>query len=121
MKKADIRLILIVVVICAALFFWRFFLEESGASVVIEVNGEVYGTYSLGKDQTIKINDTNVLTISDGTAYMSEANCPDGLCINQGRISSNGEMIVCLPNRIVVQVSDADAENDENDIDSVVG
>lgn len=112
MKKADVRLILIVGVVCAALLIWRTLFLEEGVSVVVQVNGETYGTYSLNKNQTVSINDTNVLVIADGEAWMSEANCPDGLCVSQGHISTNGSMIVCLPNRVVVQVVDADAEDD---------
>jgi len=120
MKKADIKLILIVGAVCAALLLLRYFRMDTGASVVVEVNGETYGTYSLSKDQTIQINDTNVLVIEDGEAYMSEASCPDGLCISQGHISANGTMIVCLPNRVVVQVLDDDTDA-EDGLDAVTG
>ncbi len=121
MKRADVILILVAGVICAALFFWRFQLQGSGASVTVEVDGEVFGTYPLGKDQVIPINDTNVLTISDGEAYMSEAACPDKLCINMGHIRADGEMIVCLPNRVVIQVVDESTEEDENGVDVIAG
>ncbi|MCD7832372.1 MAG: NusG domain II-containing protein [Lachnospiraceae bacterium] len=118
MKKADVKLILIVGVICVLLLAVRYFGMDTGASVVVEVNGGTYGTYSLSKDQTIQINDTNVLVIEDGEAYMTEASCPDGLCISQGHISAEGTMIVCLPNRVVVQVIGADAEDG---LDAVTG
>ncbi len=119
MKKADVILILVVGVICAALFFWRFSFRDEGASVRIEVNGEEYGTYSLDKDQKIEINDSNVLMIENGAAYMTEANCPDKLCINQGKISSDGEMIVCLPNRVFVQIEGS--EDGSGIVDAVAG
>ncbi|MCD8347216.1 MAG: NusG domain II-containing protein [Lachnospiraceae bacterium] len=119
MKKADIKLVLIVGVVCVILLAFRYYEMDTGASVVVEVYGEIYGTYSLNKDQTIEINDTNVLIIEDGEAYMSEASCPDGLCISQGHISASGTMIVCLPNRVVVQVVDAEAEDDG--LDAVTG
>ncbi|MCC8066825.1 MAG: NusG domain II-containing protein [Clostridiales bacterium] len=121
MKKADIRLLLIVGAACVVLLIWRSLFQEDGASVVVQVDGEVYGTYSLSKDQTIRINDTNVLVISDGEAYMSEANCPDGLCISQGHISAEGTMIVCLPNRVVVQIVDTDDDKEESGVDSIAG
>ncbi|MCD8012453.1 MAG: NusG domain II-containing protein [Lachnospiraceae bacterium] len=121
MKKADIRLILIVGVICAVLLIGRQIFTEDGATVVVQVDGEVYGTYSLNKNQTVQINDTNVLVIEDGEAYMSEASCPDGLCISQGRISSSGTLIVCLPNRVVVQVIEEDDDGEEDGLDSVAG
>ncbi|MCD7736623.1 MAG: NusG domain II-containing protein [Lachnospiraceae bacterium] len=120
MKKADVRLILFAGIVCVALLIWRSVFQEAGASVLVEVDGETYGTYSLDRDQTVYINDTNVLVIEDGEAYMSEADCPDGLCISQGHISASGTMIVCLPNRVVVRVIDAETE-DEDDVDIVAG
>ena len=42
--------------------------KGSHGSIRITVDGKEYGTYSLEKDQTIKINDTNVCEIKDGQA-----------------------------------------------------
>ena len=54
--------------------------KGSHGSIRITVDGKEYGTYSLEKDQTIKINDTNVCEIKDGQARMISAQCPDHLC-----------------------------------------
>ena len=40
---------------------------------------------------------------------MISADCPDKLCVNQHAISSNGETIVCLPNKVVVEVEDGES------------
>ncbi|MCC8067361.1 MAG: NusG domain II-containing protein [Clostridiales bacterium] len=106
LKKAEISLFLIVAAVCIAVLAYRAYHQEEGSEVIISVNGVEYGRYSLNKDQVIEINDTNVLTISDGEAYMSDANCPDQLCVSMGHISSHNELIVCLPNSVVVQVND---------------
>ena len=58
---------------------------------------------------------TNVLTIRDGRADMTEADCPDKLCVHQKAISKNHEMIVCLPNKVVVEVTGSE----ENGFDSI--
>ena len=47
--------------------------KGSHGSIRITVDGKEYGTYSLEKDQTIKINDTNVCEIKDGQARMISA------------------------------------------------
>ncbi|MCD7819452.1 MAG: NusG domain II-containing protein [Lachnospiraceae bacterium] len=106
LKKADIFFFAVIAVICIAVLVYRTYSQEEGAQVIVSVNGEIYGTYSLNKDQVIEINDTNVLTISDGEAYMSEASCPDQLCVSMGHISNHNELIVCLPNYVVIQVDD---------------
>ena len=41
---------------------------------------------------------------SNAPAAVQEASCPDHLCIRQGKISREGEMIVCLPNRMIAEV-----------------
>lgn len=97
-----------------------FFLKGAqGAQVVVTVSGETYGTYSLWKEQEIQIVidgvTTNLLVIKDGKADMTEADCPDKLCVHQAAISKNNEMIVCLPNEIVVQVTGSE----ESEVDSI--
>lgn len=88
-------------------------------SIEITVEGEVFGTYSLAQDQTIKIGETNVLTIKDGKAKMTEAECPDHLCMKQHAIDSGGGTIVCLPNKVVITGSKAKGA-DEPAFDTVV-
>ena len=108
----------------AALLFLLFVLVfhgEKGACVEITVDGKLYGTYDLLKDQEIpiKIDDkvTNVLTIDNGQAKMTEADCPDHLCMHQKAISKENETIVCLPNQVVVKVT---GTNEKQEFDSIV-
>ncbi len=73
------------------------------------MKGEIEGVYSLAKDQSIEINGgTNVLKIRNGSADMTEADCPDKLCVNQKAISKNGESIICLPNKVVVTIESSE-------------
>lgn len=114
-KKNDVILIVIIGIIAAVLFLAHEFMggKEAG-TIMIKVDGQVEGTYRLSEDQEIEINGgTNVLRIKDGEADMIEANCPDKLCVNQKAISKNNENIICLPNKIVVEVdSSEDSEFD---------
>lgn len=91
--------------------------SKKGREVIITVDGNEFGRYPLGVDTLISITDENgkemnVLEISDGYADMVKADCPDGLCVSQKKISKDKETIVCLPNRIVVTVSSADSSSD---------
>lgn len=103
------------VVCLGIILLFQLFFHEPGSIVVVTRDGEIYGTYRLSENQTINITDadgnvTNVLMIADGKAYMSEADCPDKLCLYQNAISAENENIVCLPNRIVVTVTASDDE-----------
>ena len=69
----------------------------------ITVDGEDYGTWSLSKNETIKIGETNVCEIKDGKVRMIKADCPDQLCVKQSPVDKNGGMIVCLPNKVIIE------------------
>ena len=43
----------------------------------------------------------------DGVAVVA-ADCPDGVCVSQGKISRPGQSIVCLPHHLVVRVQGAE-------------
>ena len=111
MKKNDLILIIIVIVIAAAAFLIHNFMGGDNAGVVtVKVDGELKGTYSLLENQEIKINGgSNILVIKDGEADITWADCPDKLCVKQKSVSKNNENIICLPNKVIVEV-----ESDEN-------
>ena len=122
MKKNDVVLGGGILVIALVLFLvMHLTRNEAGNQIQITVDGEVYGTYSLEKDQVIEVKENdfyNRIRIQDGAAYMEEANCPDGYCEEQGKISGRTQTIVCLPHKLVVEVLDADGlENDSTSED----
>lgn len=112
MKKNDITLIAIIIVIVMIFFVFYAFQKETGSTLVVTVDGEFYQEYSLHENQIITIEDEdghkNVFEIKDGVATMIEASCPDKLCISQHPISFNHETIVCLPNKVVLTVENAE-------------
>ena len=83
------------------------------ASVTVSVDGTLFDTYSLEEDQTVEINDTNRLVISDGSAWMEWADCPDQVCVNHREISRDGESIICLPNQVVVSIESMEESDDD--------
>ena len=118
--KWDIIVLMVVAVFCIALLaFYYGGHGKKGAVAVVTVAGEVYGTYALDTDQVIEIQSdgktTNVLTISDGRADMTDADCKDRLCVNQKAVSRDKETIVCLPNKVVVMVE----SKEKSDFDAV--
>lgn len=93
----------------------------SGGMIRITRDGAEIGNYSLAVDREIVLHtpqgEDNTIVIKDGKAAMKTANCPDGLCVIQGQIEREGQTIICLPHKLVVEVYDAQMK----DIDSVSG
>lgn len=124
-KKHDLWLIIGIVIIALILFvagmLYRHF-STNHPVVVITKNGEEVGVYSLEKEKTIALeNDedegVNVIKISGGKVDMTEASCPDQICVKHRKISKNGETIVCLPNQVVVEIRN-EADVEENQVDA---
>lgn len=122
--RYDIILIIGLLVITMVIAMAVRFTQKTGKTVVVSVDGVVKYTFPLDEDIEFKIEGyeggTNYLVIKDGEAYLTEASCPDLLCVHMGKISSQGQSIICLPNRVVVEIRD-DNENDLKEYDTIVG
>ena len=119
MKKKDIILgIGIIAVALLMLLVLQINRGEEGNRIQVILDGKIYGTYSLEKNQVIEIEEGsfyNKIRVEDGKAYMEEANCPDGYCEEQGKISRHTQTIVCLPHKLVVEVLEADNDTKANE------
>lgn len=107
--KKDFLLILIVLTVAAIGFLWNHQIrQKSAAQLQVQIDGQIIATYDLTKNTNVIINGanggTNHLIIEDGAAWISEASCPDKVCVHQGRIEMNGQIIVCLPNRMTATI-----------------
>ena len=122
LKKKESIFIGALLVISVLLCIYVYVLPHGKyGSISITVDGELYGTYSLRKNQVISIGDTNVCEIKNGEVKMIEADCPDHLCIKQPAVGSAGGFIVCLPNKVVIQgEGDSDSQDSSGGFDAVV-
>lgn len=102
----DLVLIVSLLAVFLCLFFF-FYKEKTAAVAEVYIGSEVVASYSLSEDGEFPIGDgSNILKIEDGKAYMLYADCPDGWCKNQGKVSLSGERITCLPNRVMIIVKE---------------
>lgn len=122
--RYDIILIIGLLVITMVIAMAVRFTQKTGKTVVVSVDGVVKYTFPLDENLEFKIegyeSGTNYLVIKDGEAYLTEASCPDLLCVHMGKISSQGQSIICLPNRVVVEIRD-DNESNPKEFDAIVG
>ena len=109
-NRADIILIALLVLLPISVFVIFGALRPDAAAVRIYVDGEITREISLEDAGEYQIGDGNVIVIESGRVYMKHADCPDGLCVRQGKISRTGERIVCLPNRVIVEIVGAGEE-----------
>lgn len=119
-KKGDIfiSLGLLILSFLLAMYFQSFNSKEEGQYIRIEHNSKLVGEYPLDVDKEIVLDGDgqyNKVIIKDGKAYMKEANCRDQICVHMREISIDGETIICLPNRVFVEVIDKSKDDDSID------
>ena len=107
-KTADLILVGGLLVVAAVLFFFLHSRPNDGRAVEVQVDGATVATLPLDIDTTFVINGAdgghNTLVIADGKASVTEATCPDGVCVRHRAIERAGQSIICLPNKVVVRV-----------------
>ena len=96
-------LLLVVLMIGIGILLFR----TEGDTVTVTVDGVLMAEYPLHEDRTVQIkteHGVNLLVIRDGTAMVTSASCPDGICVDHKPISWGGQSIICLPNKVVISI-----------------
>lgn len=123
MKKFD--KLIIAFFICLAIVLGIFFkinrkTDTSTKWVEISVKGNLYKKVMLQKSTKEKIIiktdlGENTVLIENGGVRILESNCSNQICVKDGFKDKPGEVLVCLPHKVVVQIK---GEN-KSDIDGV--
>lgn len=94
-------------------------IEAPGSYVTIDEVGHSHYKYSLNNDKLIichgPIGET-VIRIEFGKARVLRSDCPNKICVNSGAIDKTGQIIVCVPNKIIVKI---EGEQKEHSLDVV--
>lgn len=110
----DILLILVILGIGVILLAYTYLGKQNHPVVAVRVDGKVVQEFSLDDSIHYKIEGiggTNTLCIEEGSVWLSEADCPDQICVQTGKIRHAGQSIICLPHKVVVEIKEAeDAE-----------
>lgn len=126
MKKRDI-IIIAALLICAGALYLISQVSLGGvqaSTIVVTQDGKEVLRRPLALEDTYEIaqedGSLNVIAVKDGAVFMQEANCRDGLCIRQGKMRNAAKTIVCLPHKIVVQLTGDAPADDNSDLDIII-
>ncbi len=108
LKRNDIILILFLLI----LGLLPIFLPLTGNEILyahITVNGETERVIELSKNQHEEFTITtskgsNTIHINNGKISVHDADCPDQFCVKTAPISKNGEIIACLPHKLLIEI-----------------
>lgn len=106
--KRDLMLIIILLAVMIILILFMHLNKKTGYNVRISADGKTIKTLSLDKDEEYFFEGDkgyNVVVIKNNEVYVKEADCPDKICVNHKKISNIGETIICLPHKLVVEIT----------------
>lgn len=109
------RILVLAVLAVALLTAPAAFALRGGAGGTLAVTGPA-GTseFPLERDAVYEIagrEGSLTLVVRDGDAFISEADCPDHICVDTGTVRRSGA-IVCAPNGVSVRLASGGGEYD---------
>lgn len=116
----DILLIAVLVIIPVIMLIYgnSNIRTEPDALVIITIDGSLYKALPLFEDIELTVpseNGINIVVIRAGSVWVSDADCPNQVCVDHNPISKKGEQIVCLPHKVVLEI----ISGEDSEIDSI--
>ena len=118
LKKADFFIILFVIVAVSTVYSAQFFgkSENSGDILNVYVDGKTEYSFKLPVNEKKEIDlktkyGYNKIVIENNSVYVEESDCRGKDCVNVGKISSEGNFIICAPHRVVIRIEKEKTED----------
>ena len=114
-KTVLILCVIIIMILCIATcaIIYSVVSKSSGRYARIYQNGELLYTIDLsqvGEAYRLNIygeeNQENVVEVRKGEVGMVSASCPDQLCVKMGFTHTEAMPVTCLPNQVIIEISD---------------
>jgi hypothetical protein len=74
-------------------------------------DNRLLGAYQLDRDQTILVGDNArpdmTIEIRNGAIRVAQSDCPKGICKRAGWVRTPGRSIMCVPNRVLIELQGA--------------
>lgn len=103
LKKGDYIVLLCIAVISLSALVTVNVVAKNGRTVIIKQDGKTVYSESLSKDNVVEL-ENNTVVIKDSFAYVEKASCKNQICVKHTPINKSGEIIICLPNKVTVEI-----------------
>jgi len=104
---ADIVLIVALCAATAGSFYVIGAFTTGGGIALVQVDGSTVYKANLHESSVIELRGVKgKLTVEtkEGKVAITSADCPNHICVRTGWRSRAGEVIVCVPNKVVVRI-----------------
>ena len=97
--------ILVLIIVATSIFSFHAISKPEAKSVFVSITGKPYGEWALPAiAETVDVTGCMKLLLSPNGVRVLEASCPRGVCVHQGEIHYAGQSIVCVPQKIIIEL-----------------
>lgn len=102
----DYIIIISVIILAIVIFVVTLPNVKPNIKVEISHDGKLIHSIDITDETIIQVDDVyhNTIVIADNTVRVISSSCPDGICENFGVIRSQGESIICMPNKLIITI-----------------
>lgn len=107
-RNTLILALALLAVLGAAFLLQRLWFQGQGLRAVVQVDGREDMELDLSQDREFWVGDErtgrNLIQVRDGAVRVLEADCPDKVCVRTGPIRQEGQVIACLPHKVIIYI-----------------
>lgn len=115
MSRTDAAILVLSIMLVAVLAAWQWRPAEMATWVSVWLDGDLVEQMELATDTSVDIHGpagTTRVTVEAGRVRVTESPGRRQLCVRDGWLQSPGDTAVCLPNRVIVEVTGEDPQFD---------
>ena len=106
----ELIIIAVILLLGVTAFILLFSFKTDGRTAVISVDGKPAAEIELdgSQNKTFTVSEAENITfeLNNGRIRVADSDCPDKICCNTGFISDLGESIICMPNKMIVEIKE---------------
>ena len=125
LNKWDILVIVSTAILSVGLYFCLNLFVDNDASVAhVYYDNQLVASLDLNVDDTVTLQQSKYqylladleVEVKDGRVRISKETSPNNICSKQGWTDSSTKPLVCLPNKVYVQIESETQQNDGGDV-----
>ena len=108
-------LVIVVSIIAVIFMFQQFWSIEPANKLKIRQGDKIIGVYDLNQSRNLRIHGVlgdSLISIMQGKVRFKQSPCRNQYCIHQGWLSHSGQVAICIPNQISLQLLGAKSPYD---------
>ena len=108
-------LVIVTGLIAVIFMFQQFWSVEQASKLKVRQGNQIIGTYDLNQTRELHIHGAlgdSLISISQGKVRFKQSPCHNQYCVHQGWLSRAGQVAICIPNQISLQLIGAKSSYD---------